>query len=254
MTPWVLLRGLTRETGHWGSFPAQLAARFPGVPVCAVDLPGNGEFHAVRSPTRVEAMAEACRFALRAQGIKPPYRVVAMSLGAMVTVEWARRHPSELKAAVLMSTSLRPWSPLHHRLRPGAWPGLLRAAFARDPLQQERAVWHLTSQRTDEGRDAVLAQWAQLRRNHPVTTANALRQLWAAARYRTEATAPAVPLLLLAGAGDRLVHPACSAALARSWTLPLHVHDTAGHDLPLDDGPWVADRIAAWQAERAAPR
>lgn len=246
MTPWVLVRGLTRESGHWGAFPSQLAARFPGVPVCAVDLPGNGEFHQVRSPASVHAMAQACRFALRTQGIAPPYRVVAMSLGAMVAAHWAHGHPAELKAAVLISTSLRPWSPLHHRLRPAAWPGLLQAAFARDPVRQEQAVWALTSRRADADRDAIVAQWAVLRRRHPVTAANALRQLWAAARYQAPAMAPSVPLLLLAGAGDRLVHPDCSAALARAWALPLHVHDHAGHDLPLDAGDWVADRIAAW--------
>ena len=40
--PWVLLRGLTREAGHWGSFPNQLRKALGGTPVLTLDLPGAG--------------------------------------------------------------------------------------------------------------------------------------------------------------------------------------------------------------------
>ena len=60
----------------------------------------------------------------------------------------------------------------------------------------------------------------------------ALRQLLAAMRYRAPRRVPPVPLLLLSGAADGLVHPACSAAVARAWRLPMAVHPDAGHDLP----------------------
>ncbi|MGZ5183361.1 MAG: alpha/beta fold hydrolase, partial [Ramlibacter sp.] len=77
---------------------------------------------------------------------------------------------------------------------------------------------------------------------------NALRQLWAAARYRAPDRPPAVPLLLLASAGDRLVHPSCSARLADRWEVPLRLHPWAGHDLPLDDPAWVLDHVLSWSA------
>ena len=38
---WLLLRGLTREAGHWGRFPQQLQAALPGARILAIDLPGN---------------------------------------------------------------------------------------------------------------------------------------------------------------------------------------------------------------------
>jgi len=243
---WLLLRGLTREARHWGQFPAALTVRFPRTPVVTIDLPGNGEWHAERSPLDMPGMVLACRQQAQALGLRPPFGVLAMSLGAMATAEWARMHPRDLACAVLVSTSLRPFSPAHRRLRLSAWRCLLRAALARDPVQREREIWYITSRRPEQERDAVAQAWAAFQRDRPVTMGNALRQLWAAARYQAPRTAPAVPLLLLAGARDRLVHPSCSAAIARQWDVPLYTHPWAGHDLPLDDPGWVADAVAAW--------
>ena len=75
---------------------------------------------------------------------------------------------------------------------------------------------------------------------------NALRQLLAAARYSAPEAPPPVPVLLLASARDQLVSPNCSRTLARRWGVPLAMHPSAGHDLPLDDGPWVAAEIRRW--------
>ena len=72
----------------------------------------------------------------------------------------------------------------------------------------------------------------------------------AAARYRAPAEPPKVPMMLLNGLGDQLVHPDCSQALAQAWQLPLVTHPTAGHDLPLDAGPWVVSQVQAWLAQR----
>ena len=42
MSTWIFLRGLTRESGHWGTFTAQFEKAMPGCEVVALDLPGNG--------------------------------------------------------------------------------------------------------------------------------------------------------------------------------------------------------------------
>ena len=86
--PWVLLRGLTREQRHWGTFAADFAAAFPNAPVITLDLPGNGVLNGMRSPSRVDAMAAFCRAELHSRGVVPPYRILAMSLGAMVATAW----------------------------------------------------------------------------------------------------------------------------------------------------------------------
>jgi hypothetical protein len=41
--------------------------------------------------------------------------------------------------------------------------------------------------------------------------------------------------------------------IARRWHCSIAIHPTAGHDLPLDAGDWVAKEILAWLAAAEAP-
>ena len=116
MRTWIFLRGLTRESRHWGAFPEIFQQEFADARVIATDLPGNGRLNALASPCRVEAMVEGVRALLAGQSLVPPYHLLAMSLGAMVAVAWATRHPGEIVGCVLINTSMRPVSPFYHRL------------------------------------------------------------------------------------------------------------------------------------------
>jgi pimeloyl-ACP methyl ester carboxylesterase len=255
MSTWVLLRGLTRESRHWGEFPKLLQAQLGSAQVVTLDLPGNGQLHLQPSPTSVPQMAAACRHLLRERGLPPPYHLLAMSLGAMVALAWAHAHPGELRSCVLINTSLRRFNPWYQRLRPRNYGRVLGMALSRDVVANERAVLAMTTRHPTVDRTALLADWARWRRENPVSRANALRQLWAAARFSTPLAAPRVPLLVLVGAADGLVDPRCSQRLAQAWGATLRTHPTAGHDLPLDDGAWVAREVAAWlAARRQAPR
>jgi pimeloyl-ACP methyl ester carboxylesterase len=247
MTTWVFLRGLTRESRHWGDFPERFCAAFAGElareDILTPDLPGNGRRCAEPSPSTVAAMLEACRSDLRGQGRAPPYHLLALSLGGMVAVAWAARYPEECRAVVLLSTSLRPYNRFHERLLPGAWPIVLRMLVAHGEAR-ERAILELTSARAAD-RSAVLPDWTAWARECPVARGNAMRQLLAAARFHSPER-PTVPLLFLAGAGDRLVDPRCSQRLARAWGAGYALHPSAGHDLALDDGDWVAREVRRW--------
>lgn len=188
--PWILLRGLTREAAHWGSFVEAFEHALPGARVVVQDLPGNGLLHRAVSPATVRGMVDACRAQLAAQGVRPPFRVLAMSLGAMVATEWARVAPEELVGCVLINTSLRPFSPFYQRLRPRNYAALLRLAFGGSPSEQvEQEVLRLTSNRALH-RQQVVPDWAEIRRQRPVSVANTLRQLAAAARYRAPKKPP----------------------------------------------------------------
>lgn len=245
MTPWVLLRGLTREAGHWGDFGSTLSAALHGAPVTTIDLPGAGARHGERCPLRVEAIAAACRERWRAASAAPRVSLLGLSLGGMVAAAWAQRWPDEVAACVLVNSSMRPFNPMHARLRLRHWPALVGVLATSDARRAEEAVMRLTS--CDAARHrALIDSWVDIRQARPVSRENALHQLAAAARYRHPGRWPAVPLLVAAGAGDRLVDPACSAALARQWRAVLALHPRAGHDLPLDDGPWLAAQIANW--------
>lgn len=232
MTPpepvtWVLLRGLTRAAGTWGEFPHvfvnQLAKLQPGVRVMLLDLPGHGELRDRSSPSSIAALVEACRAELQRRGVSTPVHLLAMSLGALVASDWAARYPGEISAAVLINTSLRPFSPMLRRLRPSAPLQLLgfnRPAQAGAP---KRARASLT---------------------------NIWRQLLAVLRFQASRSRPEPPMLLLCSLGDGLVDWRCSQTLSRAWGVPLRMHTAAGHDLPQDDPPWVASAVSEWMALR----
>lgn len=249
MSCWVLLRGLSREARHWGDFPGILARALPAAQLHTPDLPGNGALFAQDSPLRVEAMVAALRHQLAAQGVAPPYHLLALSLGAMVALAWAARHPDEVAGAVLINTSLRRFSPFYRRLRPAnyAWPLWLMLRGGGDE-QWEAAILARTSRQVRNGAEteALLGRWLTYRRQHPVSACNTLRQLFAAAVYRAPRARPPVPLLIVSSRGDALVDSDCSRRIAERWRLPHAQHAGAGHDLPLDDGPWLAAEIAGW--------
>ncbi|RZF30534.1 alpha/beta hydrolase [Paraburkholderia sp. UYCP14C] len=274
MSTWILLRGLTRETRHWGRLPAALretlgqnpagclreaittatATSATGVRLLLLDLPGNGEFVQRRAPASVAGMVAFVRRAALQTGVPGPYNVIAMSLGGMVATSWAQRHPGEIGRLVLINTSMRPFSRAHERLRPSAWPGLLGvAAHWGDAADAESGIHRLTCNNVDS-LGADLAAWTAIRHSAPVSRANALRQLWAAARFRAAAAAPGCAMLLLSSRADGLVNPVCSAKLAAAWGVPHREHPWAGHDLPHDDPAWTAAQIHAWLTQRAEDR
>jgi len=246
----VLLRGLMREARHWGEFPVLFQHAVGAQKVVTLDFPGNGSLHAQTSASSVADMANHCRTQLRQLGYAPPYQVLALSLGAMVAVEWSGQHPEEIERMVLINTSLAPHNPFYHRLRPSNYPALFRFLLCGSIAQRERLILRLTSRqsRSELQQAMLLEQWLAYAHDAPVTRTNILRQLRAALIYRAVPTAPAVPVLLLAGEQDQLVNMKCSLALAQHWGCAINLHPTAGHDLPLDDGVWVAQQVKDWLA------
>ncbi|KQW96769.1 hydrolase [Massilia sp. Root418] len=254
---WVFLRGLMRESRHWGAFPDQFRAVLPEADIVTPDLPGNGINFRQRSPLSVQGMVEACRADLRARGRHGPYDLLALSLGAMVAVQWQASYPQEVARCVLLNTSMRPFSRFYQRLRWQNYPAILRQLVLGGARRQEQLALRLTSvTHGGDTRDSeLLKRWVDYHNEFPVSRMNAVRQLAAAARFRAPARQPdGAPLLVLAGARDGLVDPLCSQRLAQAWDADFRLHPEAGHDLPLDDGPWVAQQVAQWLAGYALPR
>jgi pimeloyl-ACP methyl ester carboxylesterase len=251
MTAWVLIRGLAREAGHWGSFPIVLSREFGHARVDCLDLPGTGQRREETSPLNVAAIVETLRERMRQLEIQVPVALLGLSMGGMVASAWAVRYPQEVSAAVLVNTSMRPFSVFWRRLRPSGALALAGIAMQRDPQQIEEAVLDLTSAQAPR-MASVIGDWVRVRRERPVSRANVMRQLFAAARYRAPRAAPVPPVLVACGSLDRLVDPRCSRALAAAWQAPLLEHPFGGHDLPLDQGPWLVRGIVSWESSRGA--
>ena len=243
---WILLRGLARESAHWGAFVPLLQTTFPDAQITLLDLPGTGYFHRETGPDTIKAITDNVRrYALDKRCIPQPATILALSLGAMVAWEWMHNYPDDICGAVLMNTSFADLSPFYQRLRWQSYGDFIALAMMRNVHNRESAILQLTSNRRNQHKRTIQA-WEKIHNQHPISLKNSFRQMIAAASYRPGDIKPKQPVLLLNGRGDRLVAPVCSEAIHKKWHLELRSHPWAGHDLTLDDGAWVALQLKDW--------
>ena len=247
---WILLRGLARESAHWGDFVPLLQAAFPDAKITTLDLPGTGSFYQGESPKTIKAIAEAVHEQAHKQGLlQQPVTLLALSLGGMVAWEWLHNHPEDCCGAALISTSFADLNPFYQRLRWQSYGKFFALLMQRDLRKRELAIIQLVN--NSRGMDGKLSQeWEQIQRERPVSLKNLVNQLLAAATYQPAPTKPTQPVLLLNTKGDRLVAPSCSETIQKKWHLELRTHPWAGHDLTVDDGPWVALQLQDWVAKK----
>ncbi len=243
---WVLLRGLAREHGHWGPFIEQFRAAFPHDEVLTIDLPGAGEFVHESSP---RSIAEIFNF-VRAKAVErarsqSPFKLVAISLGGMVAMEWMKQKPGDLQSVVLINTSSNALSPFYKRLRWQVWRNFAAILATQTVRDREKQLIDLLLN-SEEARAQALPLWVKLGNERPTSYLNFSNQLLAAARFGGLKRRVDVPVLLLNSLGDRLVDPSCSSALHEKWGWPIERHPWGGHDLPWDDPQWVIARIDTW--------
>jgi len=243
---WLLLRGLSREAAHWGNFPSLLQSCFPAARISTLDLPGTGQRYQDISPCSIAGITETVRQqALEQAMLNGPLTIVGLSLGGMVSWEWMLKYPEDICGAALINTSLANLSPFYQRLRWKIYPNFFRVITQRNRALRELAIVKCVSNRRDQD-EKISLEWANIQYQRPVSLSNTLRQITAAACYRPKDIQPKQPVLLLAGRGDRLVSPACTDAIQQKWHFPVRHHPWGGHDLPLDDGFWLASRLQEW--------
>jgi len=242
-TTFILIRGLLREQRHWGQFIPSLKQQFPTARIISLDIPGNGSLYQQTSPNTIAGLTESLRQQL-------PHRsqlhLIAISMGGMIAIDWMNCYPTEIKSTVLINSSLANYSPFYQRLKWQNYPAIFKQIF--QPAQQiEPLILNLTSNKY-QGDTELLKSWGQWRKQFPVSTKSAFNQLWAAARFKCS-TKPLHPLLIAASKKDKLVDYRCSLALQKQWQSDYIEHDSAGHDLPLDDPDWMAQSIHHWHQE-----
>lgn len=242
---WLLLRGLSRESAHWGEFPALLAREFAPSSVHTLDLPGTGIYHRDVSPKSIPEILDQTRErALEKRLLSRPLYLVGVSLGGMVALEWLFQKPDEVAGAILINISLANVSPFYHRLRWQTYLDLLRIVGQRDVVKKETAILKLISNQNSF--EEIAKEWTTIQTSRGVSSQNTINQLVAAARYRPQLIKPKPPVLLLSSRKDRLVSWRCSRRIARIMNVAIMEHPSAGHDLTLDDSRWVLRCIKDW--------
>ena len=248
--PVLLIRGLTREQRHWGQLRPMLAQQLAN-PVLSFDFAGTGQLWQQRSPCSISALRQSIRVQLQQSPLfYGKVHLIALSLGAMLAADWARCYPQEVASLTLINSSARPLSPFYRRLRWQNYLPLLGSILLTG-AQREQLILRLTSAAASLHAD-TLANWQLWQQQRPVSKSNALRQLWAASRFRVTPV-PRCPVLILSSLGDKLVSPQCSTDLANHWQVPHIQHPWAGHDLALDDPQWLCQQLAAFLSQQPGP-
>ena len=83
---WLLLRGLARESAHWGDFIPLLQTTFPDANVTLLDLPGTGRFYKEVSPSNIKTISETVRRQALDRGcLQQPVTILAISTEPMTS-------------------------------------------------------------------------------------------------------------------------------------------------------------------------
>ncbi len=257
----VLIRGLAREAEHWGEFTnilknelkACLSDEYGDLEILTPDLVGCGVNFQMKAEKRIEDYADHLVQSLfpvtkKSESLKEkntitPTFLVGISMGGMVALELLQRCDSFINGVVLINSSTGDQA-LYKRLRPRAWwPAIISILGSMNV--RERIMLGVVSN-NKRNFDANYRHWLSIQKKRPVTRRTIVLQLFAAARYRLEATKNAIksPGAIFTSKQDNMVSYRCSEDLARRLSWPIDYHESAGHDLPLDDGVWLAKKIS----------
>lgn len=239
-TTFVLIRGLMRESRHWGIFPKLLQQQFPDATILTPDIPGNGRLCQQTTPSSIQCITEQLRQQIN---VDESIVLIGISMGGMIAIDWMTRFPFEIKSAVLINTSARPLSAFYQRLRWQIYPDIV-SMFWLTRSAQEKKILELTS---NYYRDniSLLNKWCSWQQQYPVSAKNAGNQLLTAARFSIQHK-PWQPLLVVTSVADRLVDYRCSLTLHQHWNTAYAQHTSAGHDLALDEPDWLTKQIRQW--------
>lgn len=239
---WILVRGLSRQTKHWGVFPEKLAQE-TGNNVITLELPGVGIKNDIPAKTSIRENVEHLRLELEELKEQHPgeWGIIAVSLGGMIAMEWCSVYPEDFKHMIVLNSSAGNLSSPFKRLQPEAIKTIAGLFFKSDLEYRERKVLELTTNIADINDDLV-KRWADINRERPITRESFLRQLFAAAKFRVPSNVGPKALVVISKA-DKLCNPSCPMKLADHLKASSTFHDTAGHDIALDAPDWLAKEI-----------
>jgi pimeloyl-ACP methyl ester carboxylesterase len=225
--PLLLVMGLAVSSRAWDKLPERLAAHHR---VIVFDNRGVGKSTRPRGPFRIKHMADDAAAVLDAVGVSRA-NVFGISMGGMISIELALRHPSRIEKLALGCThgsyimSHKPaWSTVHDLT--------LGSLFAKKFDFRRTASFLVSDEWYENNQDAFKAWMKNTGRPNGRTI---LHQLRAILLHHAEPRLNRikVPTLVMTGDRDRLVPPKNSKRLAKK--IPgarLEILAGAGHCFP----------------------
>jgi pimeloyl-ACP methyl ester carboxylesterase len=240
-----LLRGLTRESGHWGAFTGFLKTHLPEVEIHLLDLPGSGKYVHEKASVRISKMVDFMRRDFLEDPVGGERIICASSLGGMVACDWVLRYPLDFHGLVMINASFKKICRPGERAQPAVRWDMLRILFSRKLEQREALIVKVNSNKP-ESHAALITEWTEIQKRRTMSRLNIFKQTIAGMRYGVKGKKPGVPLLIFGSKGDRLVCPSCIEKIHQVFGGTLIWHPDSGHGLPLDEPDWLATEIAGW--------
>ena len=237
----ILLRGLVRESRHWGSFKDNLNNELKDHQVLTPEIQGVGKYHEQISPDNLKEMIHFMREQIK-DDLTEDSVLVSMSLGGMIAKQWTELYPNDFKKLILINTSFKGINPLFSRLRPNALLNFINIFLTPHTALREQKILELVSNEQVK-RESILPLWINIQKEAPVKRKSFINQIKAALTFEPSLDKPNIDTLILASKADRLCKYSCSVKLSALWDCKLKLHQSAGHDIPLDAPEWLIAQI-----------
>jgi pimeloyl-ACP methyl ester carboxylesterase len=239
---WIFLRGLGRDSFHWGHFSKELTSTYPHVDIELIDLDGTGKNFNTLTPMLPREVIEKLRANSRILQKGEKINLLGISLGGMIALKWAELFPKEIESITVINSSLSQLSPFHERLNLKEFKKILAAFMTNSQSTREKIILDISSNQS-KIKNLVLEQYIEHAQQFPFRKINYIRQVFLANRITVDSL-PLVPLNIIASKNDHLVPYEASVKIALKFNGNLFTHQTAGHDLPLDDPEWLREILA----------
>lgn len=243
MITFYLLRGMARESAHWGEFPTRLIECFPGSSYVNMDLPGFGELNYIDSPNSIEAMVYILKEKYYKVGNTNIF--IASSLAALVALSWSKSFKNDFCGIILLSPSVKGICKFSERVKFPTWYDCSKAVL--HPSKKTREKMFLKINVNDNKlREDLLLPWLEIHKVKPYKIRNVLMQLVAGMRFNLAQYHVNNPVLIVGSHKDRLVATSCLLKLTSVLSADLALHPHVGHSLTLEDSKWLCVEIDNW--------
>ena len=164
-----------------------------------------------------------------------------MSFGGMLACHWVAQYPEDFSSLVLINTSAADLSPIFDRMYLNSMRSLLKVSVSRKLELREKKILEIVSNK--EVGPKLLDSWVSIQKTAPVSYLTLLSQLYLASKFKIKDLGITIPCLVIYSERDKLVSPKASKAIIKHLNANSLKHQTAGHDIAIDDPMWLKKSI-----------
>jgi len=242
-----LLRGLTRESAHWGSFTDSLQSGLPNAQIHLMDLPGAGRHIHQNASIRAAKMVDFMRDeVLNELNQKNRINIIcATSLAGMLACDWTIRYKKDFHGLIIISASFKNICSSRERVSWAVKWEMVRILFTRNIWKRENLIIKVNSNRP-QLIEPLTDDWTAIQKERKMTRLNIFKQSISGLLIGLKDEKPDLPILIIGSEGDRMVCPECIKKSHDFLGGTLIFHADSGHGIPIDEPIWLSRQISDW--------